>query len=59
MQKDIDMYRRELAHDILNSDRNLLRENQQPDQTKAISEDGVSTIKRKRSRTSTRNISTQ
>uniref|UniRef100_A0A8R7VFT2 Ubiquitin-like protease family profile domain-containing protein n=1 Tax=Triticum urartu TaxID=4572 RepID=A0A8R7VFT2_TRIUA len=24
-KKDIDMYRRQLAHDILNSDRNLLR----------------------------------
>ncbi|XP_037462550.1 ubiquitin-like-specific protease ESD4 [Triticum dicoccoides] len=29
-KKDIDMYRRQLAHDILNSDRNLLRKNQQP-----------------------------
>uniref|UniRef100_M8C5L3 Ubiquitin-like protease family profile domain-containing protein n=1 Tax=Aegilops tauschii TaxID=37682 RepID=M8C5L3_AEGTA len=43
--KDIDMYRRQLAHDILNSDRNSLRKKQQPDQTKAIPEDGVSTKK--------------
>ncbi|XP_037424430.1 ubiquitin-like-specific protease ESD4 [Triticum dicoccoides] len=58
-KKDIDMYRRQLAHDILNSDRNLLRKNQQPDQTKAIPDDEVSTKKRKRSRTSTSSRTTQ
>lgn len=53
-KKDIDMYRRQLAHDILNSERNSLGKNKKPDQTKAIPDDGVSTKKGKRSRTSTK-----